>query len=184
MGSSGQCSEESADSALQTGHHKSGGTMPANRTTIRAPRNSSSPEVSQCFPARNTGLLSCQPYRQHSENCANPSRNPVISAPIPQPGLDSNAPVGILAAIEYDQLSEQSVAVPTRGMLPAPDAILGGLQTAKCKAEQSVTDDALRPPPQPASTVKFSRRNAPYVCQVRGSLFESLLPLSCMLYRL
>lgn len=166
MGSSGQCSEESADSASQTAYHKPGGAMPAKRTTIHAARNSSSPEVSQCFPAGNAGPLNCQPNRHPSEKCANSNENTSVSAPNTQPGLDLNAPVGSMAAIEFDPLSEQSLALPTRGMLPAPDAILGGLQTAECKVEQSVTDDTLRPPPQPASTVKFSRRNAPYVCQV------------------
>ena len=77
-----------------------------------------------------------------------------------------------------------ALAPPWVGMLPAPDARVtsGGGHAAVAAA--AVKPHALardrspyarrgghiplgdRPPPKPASSVKFSRRNAPYVCQV------------------
>ncbi len=102
-------------------------------------------------------------------------RPPAVSAPRPPPweGMlpapdarvaSANAPA--VAAATAKAAASASAAVAN---VPAPSA-RNRSPYARRGSQVPLGD---RPPPKPASSVKFSRRNAPYVCQV-------LLPTVCL----
>ena len=76
------------------------------------------------------------------------------------------AAVGLIVAIRQATVPAAAQLSPAPGILPAPDRSPAVLQLDAAGAAARSAPDAEQPPPKPVSTFKFSRRNAPYVCQV------------------
>lgn len=117
-----------------------------------------SAEGSECTRISDQALRECTTPRSHPQE--QPPASPRELAP------EDIAAVGLIVAISQASVPSAAHDSPAPGMLPAPERSPAMLQLDVTGAAARSAPDAERPPPKPVSTFKFSRRNAPYVCQV------------------
>ena len=167
MITTGQHSKDSGDLTGQTPRADSCASFPA-----RAHRISPSPNIASppCIPTIDSGPLVCQAKTHDSQLCAAPNQGlpaAILTSHLEPKSSEAGDTVGAKGQDTCPTAEPhplQAASVPW--VLPAPGTVTGALLAVAVAVAALGTGETERPPPQPASTAKFSRRNAPYVCQV------------------